>query len=56
MTNLLREWKQQLEGYSRNIKLFFWFNFVWNLGISMFGLVYNLYVRSLGYEQTTVGT
>ncbi|WNR43316.1 MFS transporter [Paenibacillus roseipurpureus] len=55
MTNLLREWKLQLQGYSRNIKLFFWFNFVWNMGISMFGLVYNLYVRSLGYEQTTVG-
>lgn len=30
MTNLLREWKQQLEGNSRNIMLFFWFNFVWN--------------------------
>lgn len=56
MTNLLREWKLQLAGYSRNIKLFFWFNFVWNLGISMFGLVYNLYVRSLGYEQTAVGS
>ncbi|MDR6553252.1 MFS transporter [Paenibacillus qinlingensis] len=56
MTTLLREWKQQLQGYSRNIKLFFWFNFVWNLGISMFGLVYNLYVRSLGYEQTMVGS
>lgn len=56
MINLLREWKLQLEGYSRNIKLFFWFNFVWNLGISMFGLVYNLYVRSLGYEQTMVGS
>ncbi|OCT11780.1 MFS transporter [Paenibacillus pectinilyticus] len=56
MTTLLREWKLQFEGYSRNIKLFFWFNFVWNLGISMFGLVYNLYVRSLGYNQTTVGS
>ena len=22
----------------------------------MFGLVYNLYVRSLGYDQTTVGS
>ncbi|MCY9667440.1 MFS transporter [Paenibacillus alginolyticus] len=56
MTNLLREWKSQFHGYSRNILLFFWFNFVWNLGLGMFGLVYNLYVRSLGYDQTTVGS
>ncbi|SDN20402.1 Predicted arabinose efflux permease, MFS family [Paenibacillus sp. yr247] len=56
MTNLLREWKSQFDGYSRNIMLFFWFNFVWNLGLGMFGLVYNLYVKSLGYEQTTVGS
>lgn len=56
MTNLLQEWKLQFSGYSRNILLFFWFNFVWNLGLGMFGLVYNLYVRSLGYEQTTVGS
>lgn len=56
MTNLLQEWKSQFQGYSRNILLFFWFNFVWNLGLGMFGLVYNLYVKSLGYEQTTVGS
>lgn len=56
MTDLLREWKSQFQGYSRNIILFFWFNFVWNLGMGMFGLVYNLYVKSLGYEQTTVGS
>jgi hypothetical protein len=56
MTNLLREWKSQFLGYSRNIMLFFWFNLVWNLGLGMFGLVYNLYVKSLGYEQTTVGS
>ncbi|MEC0230104.1 MFS transporter [Paenibacillus alba] len=56
MTHLLQEWKTQFSGYSRNILLFFWFNFVWNLGLGMFGLVYNLYVKSLGYEQTTVGS
>jgi MFS family permease len=56
MSNLLQEWKSQFQGYSRNILLFFCFNFVWNLGLGMFGLVYNLYVKSLGYEQTTVGS
>ncbi|MBD0381395.1 MFS transporter [Paenibacillus sedimenti] len=56
MSNLLHEWKSQFQGYSRNILLFFWFNFVWNLGLGMFGLVYNLYVKSLGYDQTMVGS
>lgn len=56
MTNLLQEWQSQFTGYSHNILLFFWFNFVWNLGLGMFGLVYNLYVRSLGSEQKTVGS
>ncbi|MEW9698367.1 MFS transporter [Paenibacillus sp. SI8] len=56
MSNLLQEWKSQFQGYSRNILLFFWFNFVWNLGMGMFGLVYNLYVKSLGYDQSMVGS
>lgn len=45
----------QFIGYSRNIKLFFWYNFAFNLGLSMFGLIYNLYVKALGYEQTMIG-
>ncbi|WP_246042297.1 MFS transporter [Cohnella pontilimi] len=49
------EWKQQLQQYSRNIRLFFVFNLVFNTGFGMFMLVYNLYVRALGYEQTMVG-
>lgn len=55
MSIFLNEWKTQLMAYSRNIRLFFIFNLVWNLGLGMFGLVYNLYVRSLGYDQTMVG-
>ncbi|WP_317957298.1 MFS transporter [Paenibacillus chitinolyticus] len=55
MTNFLNEWKTQLLQYSRNIRLFFVFIFVWNTGLGMFGLVYNLYVRALGYDQTMVG-
>ncbi|TVY11772.1 MFS transporter [Paenibacillus cremeus] len=55
MATLLREWKNQILDYSRNIRLFFVFNFLWNTGLGMFGLVYNLYVRALGYDQTMVG-
>jgi MFS family permease len=56
MSIFINEWKSQLLGYSRNIRLFLVFNFLWNLGIGMFGLVYNLYVRALGYEHTMVGS
>nr|WP_237712531.1 MFS transporter [Paenibacillus elgii] len=55
MSVLLYEWKMQFLGYSRNLRLFLCFNFVWNLGLGMFGLVYNLYVKALGYDQTMVG-
>ncbi|WP_127582812.1 MFS transporter [Paenibacillus koleovorans] len=55
MSTFLYEWKTQLSEYSRNIRLFFLFNFVWNFGLGMFSLVYNLYIRALGYEQTMVG-
>ncbi|KEQ24051.1 MFS transporter [Paenibacillus tyrfis] len=55
MSVLLYEWKMQFLGYSRNLRLFLCFNFVWNLGLGMFSLVYNLYVKALGYDQMMVG-
>ncbi|MFC4775830.1 MFS transporter [Paenibacillus sp. GCM10023252] len=55
MANLIQEWKLQLAGYNRNIHLFLWFNFLWNMGLGMFGLDYNLYIRALGFSQTVVG-
>lgn len=55
MTQILREWQFQLRGYSRNIRLLFWFNFLWNTGVGIFTLDYNLYVKALGYSQTMVG-
>lgn len=55
MTQILQEWKLQLSGYSRNIRLFLWFNFLWNTGLGIFTLDYNLYIKALGYSQTMVG-
>src|SRR4051812_46365121 len=55
MATFLQEWKYQIKGYSRNIKLFLMFNLVWNFGLGMFGLIYNLYVKALGYNQYTIG-
>lgn len=55
MTRFLQEWKFQLNGYSRNIRLLLWFNFLWNTGLGIFTLDYNLYIKALGYSQTMVG-
>ncbi len=52
---IIREWIYYLQGYSRNVKLFFVFNLLWNTGLGMFGVIYNLYVKSLGYGQEAVG-
>lgn len=46
MALLLREWKAQFKSYSRNIRLFLAFNFIWNFGLAMFGIVYGE-VRSI---------
>ncbi|CDN43352.1 hypothetical protein BN871_CV_00140 [Paenibacillus sp. P22] len=55
MSNFMREWQMQIQSYSRNIRLFFVFNLLWNVGLGMYSLVYNLYVKALGYEPTMVG-
>lgn len=55
MTAFVQEWIRQFRGFSRNIRLFLTFLFVWNVGLGMYGLVYNLYVKELGFAQTTIG-
>jgi MFS family permease len=52
---IITEWIYNLHGYNRNIKLFFVFNLLWNTGLGMFGVIYNLYIKSLGYGQEAVG-
>ncbi|WP_235828082.1 MFS transporter [Brevibacillus migulae] len=53
--SFLSEWNQQFHSYNRNIKLFFVFNLLWNTGLGMFSVIYNLYIKSLGYGQDEVG-
>lgn len=47
-----REWKE----WSRNIKLFFLANVLYQIGTGMFGVLYNLYIKSLGYADSMNGT
>lgn len=52
---IINEWIHNLHGYNRNIKLFFVFNLLWNTGFGVFGVIYNLYIKALGFEQAAVG-
>ncbi|MDY0323107.1 MAG: MFS transporter [Candidatus Carbobacillus sp.] len=51
---LLRLWNQWAS-YNRNIKLILLTQLLFSIGMGMFMIVYNLYVRALGYEQIIVG-
>ncbi|SDT50584.1 Nitrate/nitrite transporter NarK [Paenibacillaceae bacterium GAS479] len=55
MSTFIQEWREQLGGYSRNIRLFFIFNLLWNIGLGMYSLIYNLYIKALGHAPTMVG-
>ncbi|MBE3594066.1 MAG: MFS transporter [Candidatus Carbobacillus altaicus] len=45
----------QWTGYNRDIKLILLTQLLFSIGMGMFMIVYNLYVRALGYEQLVVG-
>ncbi|WP_136604883.1 MFS transporter [Paenibacillus dokdonensis] len=45
-------WKQ----LGRNIRLFFLANLLYQIGTGMFSVLYNLYIQSLGYQDTMNGT
>lgn len=51
MQRLWRQWS----GYNRDIKLILLTQLLFSIGMGMFMIVYNLYVRALGYEQVIVG-
>lgn len=55
MAAMLQEWQAQFRSFNRAVRLFLLFNFIWNFGLGMFGIVYNLYLKALGFEQTMVG-
>lgn len=45
----LRSLFLEMRGWSRNIKLFFLANILYQIGTGMFGVLYNLYIQGLGY-------
>lgn len=47
-----KEWRN----WPRNIKLFFLANVLYQVGTGMFGVLYNLYIKGLGYADSMNGT
>ncbi|WP_308530465.1 MFS transporter [uncultured Paenibacillus sp.] len=51
----LRTLTREIQGWSRNIKLFFLANILYQIGTGMFGVLYNLYIQGLGYDDAMNG-
>jgi len=52
---LLREYAAQVRGASRNPRLYLVGMFLFGVGQSIFGLLFNLYLRDLGFNDATIG-
>ena len=52
---LLREYLAQVRGASRNPRLYLLGMFLFGVGQSIFGLLFNLYLRDLGLTDATIG-
>lgn len=50
-----REWAGQFKGYNRNIKLAFMANILTQIGFGIFMVIYNFYIRELGYSESVNG-
>ncbi|WP_449537461.1 MFS transporter [Ferdinandcohnia sp. Marseille-Q9671] len=54
--SIINDWKTQYKTYNQNIKLFILATIFTQLGMGMFTIMYNFYVRELGYSEQTNGT
>lgn len=48
-------WKEKIDSYNRNIKLFMLANILIQIGIGVFAVMYNLYIKELGMPETING-
>ncbi|KON86443.1 multidrug transporter [Sporosarcina globispora] len=50
-----KEWAGQFKGYNHNIKLAFMANILTQIGFGIFMVIYNFYIRELGYSESVIG-
>ncbi|WP_079507063.1 MFS transporter [Mesobacillus jeotgali] len=52
---LYQEWANQIKSYNRNIKLTFLANILTQIGLGIFMVIYNFYIRELGFNELVNG-
>ena len=55
MAQFAKEWSSKLKGYNKNIRLFLIASFLLNVGMGIFMVIYNYYIRELGYSDDVNG-
>lgn len=55
MSGWLRDWKMKIMAFNRNIKLFMLANVLIQIGMGVFMVMYNLYIKELGMPETVNG-
>jgi len=56
MTRWLRNWVLTINSFNSNIKMFILANILIQIGMGIFMVMYNLYIRGLGYSETVNGS
>ena len=56
MNKKLKDWFLNVMSFNRNIKLFMLANILIQIGMGVFGVMYNLYIRELGYSESVNGS
>ncbi len=55
MGKFVGEWNDQLKGYNRNVRLFLLASVLANIGMGIFMVIYNYYIRELGFSDQMNG-
>ncbi|OLO28534.1 MFS transporter [Alkalihalophilus pseudofirmus] len=55
MSKFIGDWGNQLKSYNKNVRLFLLTSFLGNVGMGIFMIIYNYYIRELGYDDQVNG-
>lgn len=55
MAAFIQEWSVQIKSYNKNIKLAFLATLFIQIGLGIFSVIYNFYIRELGYSEEVNG-
>ncbi|WP_416147116.1 MFS transporter [Salipaludibacillus sp. HK11] len=56
MASILGDWKEQFRYYNRNVRLFLISSMLVHIGMGIFMIIYNYYIRELGYDDQMNGS